>query len=170
MTRVHKDRRRWTLPAVATVVLTGVGAAAQSAPDIALVNESPSVPRGLYLRDPAAVVRRGDMVAIPQPADARPYLASLGLPAEIRLLKRAAGVAGDPVCRIGDTVEIDGRRVVVLASDRRGADLIQWRGCRRLQPDEVFLLGDTPGSFDSRYFGPVRVSDLDGVFRETLTW
>ena len=52
----------------------------------------------------------------------------------------------------------------------RGAALPAWRECRILAPDEVFLLGDTPGSFDSRYFGPVRRSDVVGVYREVLTW
>ena len=60
--------------------------------------------------------------------------------------------------------------VEVRGVDRTGAALPVWRGCRRLAPDERFLLGDTPGSFDSRYFGPVRTRDLEGVFRETLTW
>lgn len=26
------------------------------------------------------------------------------------------------------------------------------------------------GSFDSRYFGPIRRDDVEGVFRESLTW
>ena len=143
---------------------------ASEAPAPALINESPSVPRGLYLRDFGADPGRGDMVALRQPRAARSYLAGLGMPADVRLLKRVAAVGGDRVCRTGDRVETPGRSVTVRSRDRRGARLPRWADCRRLSAGEVFLLGDTPGSFDSRYFGPVRVSGLDGVYRETLTW
>lgn len=34
-----------------------------------------------------------------------------------------------------------------------------------LAVDEVFLMGDTPDSFDSRYFGPVNTADIEGVWR-----
>lgn len=162
--------RRWKALGVAILGLSCLGLAAHRAPALALVNESPSVPRGLYVREVGWGVARGSMVAVPQPAAVRPYLATLGVRPDVRLLKRAAGVGGDRVCRVDDRIEISGRSVPVLLRDRRGAALPQWRGCRRLGPGELFLLGDTPGSFDSRYFGPVRVSELDGVFRETLTW
>lgn len=162
--------RRWTALGAAFLGATCLGVAAHHAPALALINESPSVPRGLYVRKFGPDPVRGAMVALPQPAGARPYLATLGMPPDVRLLKRAVAVEGDRVCRTGDRIEVAGGSVPVRLRDRRGASLPQWRGCRRLGPGELFLLGDTPGSFDSRYFGPVRVSDLDGVFREILTW
>lgn len=160
------------MPALGLALLaTGcLGLAARQAPAVALINESPSVPRGIYVRSAGRGVAPGDTVALTQPPQARAYLAALGMPAEVRLLKRVAAVGGDRVCRTGDRVEAGGRSVPVRARDGRGVALSRWTGCRRLEPGELFLLGDTPGSFDSRYFGPVRVADLDGVFRETLTW
>lgn len=163
-------RRSWAALGGAILGVTCLGAAAHHAPTLALVNESPSVPRGLYVRTFDSQPARGAMVALPQPGEARPYLAALGMPSEVRLLKRAAAIEGDHVCRKDDRIEVGGRSIRVRLQDGRGAALPQWSGCRRLAAGEVFLLGDTPGSFDSRYFGPVRVSDLDGVFRETLTW
>lgn len=123
-----------------------------------------------YLRQPGGAVESGAMVALPQPPIARRYLGALGMPDEVLLIKRVAAVGGDQVCRVGAVVRTPDRVVPVLDQDRRGMDLPGWTGCRRLAPDELFLLGDTPGSFDSRYFGPVRTRDLEGVFRETLTW
>lgn len=165
------DIRR-AMPAIGLVLLaTGcLGLAARQAPAVALINESPSVPRGLYIRSAGSGVAPGDTVALAQPPQVRAYLAALGMPADVRLLKRVAAVGGDRVCRTGDRVEAGGRSVAVRARDGRGVSLPRWTGCRRLGPGELFLLGDTPGSFDSRYFGPVRVADLDGVFREALTW
>ena len=62
------------------------------------------------------------------------------------------------------------RTVRIHARDRTGVALPAWRGCRRLAPDERLLLGDTPASLDSRYFGPVRIAQIEGFYRETLTW
>lgn len=52
----------------------------------------------------------------------------------------------------------------VRARDGRGEPLPVWRGCRALGPAELFLLGDSPDSFDSRAFGPVDRSSVIGVF------
>jgi type IV secretory pathway protease TraF len=170
MTSPFDTGRWWSVLAVTVFAFGCFGLAGRLAPAPVLVNESPSVPRGLYARDPGASLRPGVFVATPQPPLARAYLAGLGMPSGVRLLKRVAAAGGDVVCRRGDRLQVGPRVVRVAARDRRGAGLPAWSGCRRLTADEVFLLGDTPGSFDSRYFGPVRVSDVDGVFREVMTW
>jgi type IV secretory pathway protease TraF len=43
-----------------------------------------------------------------------------------------------------------------------------WQGCRVLQTGEVFVLADHPGSFDSRYFGPLDTASIAG--RAVLLW
>lgn len=170
MTSPLDNGNRWAVLGVAVFTLGCIGMVAHHAPAMALVNESPSVPRGLYLREPGAAPARGDMVALAQPPSARGYLGGLGMPPEVLLIKRVAAAGGDRVCRKGGMVRAGKRHAAVRSRDRRGIALPGWTGCRRLAPDELFLLGDTAGSYDSRYFGPVRVSDVDGVFRETLTW
>jgi len=109
-------------------------------------------------------------VALAQPATARAYLTRLGMPDDILLLKRVAAVEGDAVCDEGGTVRTPGRQVLRLDRDRQGAVLPAWSECRLLERDELFLLGDTPESFDSRYFGPVRKGEAKGVYQEVLTW
>ena len=154
-------------PVLGVVLL---GGALHDGPALAVVNESPSLPRGLYIRDERATPERGAVVTVPQPPSVRPYLARLGMPADVRLIKRVAATAGDAVCSDGRWLLAPGRMVEVRGVDRTGAALPVWRGCRRLAPDERFLLGDTPTSLDSRYFGPVRTAQIEGVYRETLTW
>ena len=170
MTSPLDNGNRWAALGVTVFVLGGLAAVAARTPALALVNESPSLPRGLYLRDAGATIGRGETVALAQPTAGRTYLRSLGMPAEVLLIKRVAAVGGDRVCRRGDEIVVPGRSVPVRGRDRRGAALPRWRECRRLGPGELFLLGDTPGSFDSRYFGPVRSDDVEGVFREVLRW
>ena len=65
-----------------------------------LINESPSLPRGLYLRW-GERIERGSIVAVGQPVEVRAYLARLGMPAEVLLLKRVA--AGEKMPDINGT-------------------------------------------------------------------
>lgn len=139
-------------------------------PALVLINESPSLPKGVYVRALGGAPVRGAIVAIEQPTSVRPYLTDLGMPPEVRLIKRVGAVNGDLVCSDGHSLHAPGRVVEVRNHDRNGTVLPVWRGCRRLAADELLLLGDTPTSLDGRYFGPVSVAQIEGVYRETLTW
>jgi type IV secretory pathway protease TraF len=161
---------RWAVLGVAVFMTTCVSLILDHVPAMALVNESPSLPKGVYVREPGGTLDRDAIVAIPQPAEIRPYLSGLGMPADVLLIKRVAAVGGDIVCRHASEVTTPDRAGRALAKDRRGVALPTWTGCRRLAVDELFLLGDTASSFDSRYFGPVRRDHVVGVYLEGVTW
>lgn len=78
----------------------------------------------------------------------------------------AAGSADD---HVGDDDGAAAAVVVRVVRPDRGDDhrqsLVGWRGCRVLARGEVLLLGDTEDSFDGRYWGPVRVDLIEGVWR-----
>lgn len=150
--------------------LSVLALASQSGLKLAIVNESPSLPRGLYLRLIGGTPNVGDIVALPAPALARPYLTRLGMPRDVLLLKRVAAVEGDVVCASGGTVSTPRRGVLLHGHDSQGRPLPAWRGCRSLGQGQVFLLGDSSDSFDARYFGPVHRADLEGRFLGVLTW
>ncbi|MFM0276520.1 S26 family signal peptidase [Paraburkholderia sediminicola] len=137
-------------------------------------NPSDSVAVGWYRVDPLAhpagspppAVQAGSIVLVPLPADAAALAAWRGyLPLRIPLLKPVAAVAPQQVCISDGIVRIDGVPVAaVLRRDGMGRPLHAWPSCRRLRPGELFLLSTTnPASFDSRYFGPVRVSAVLGI-------
>lgn len=138
----------------------------------AIINETPSMARGLYLRvGDASAPQVGDIVATPMNGTARAYLQDrLGYPAPTFLVKRVAAVAGHLVCRQTDGVRVGARFLPVRATDSRGNRLPVWTGCRRLRSGEVLLVGDAPGSFDGRYFGLTPTRDLTGLYREAVTW
>jgi conjugative transfer signal peptidase TraF len=161
---------RWAGLGVALITLGCLALIARQGPAWALVNESPSLPKGLYARVSDGDVARGATVAIPQPEQGRAYLSSLGMPSDVVLIKRVAATGGDRVCSQRDRVSTPSGVRIVLRRDRRGAALPRWSGCRRLASHELFLLGDTAGSFDSRYFGPVDRAEVIGVYREVMTW
>ncbi|MFC5345313.1 S26 family signal peptidase [Brevundimonas staleyi] len=152
------------------VPLALLAALAPEGPRPWLINESPSLPPGLYVRGPGSDLAPGAVVAVTLPATGRAYLATLGAPADARLLKRVAAAPGERVCALPSRLEVPGRSVPVLARDGLGRPLSRWTGCRRLGPGEVLLLGDTSGSYDGRYFGPVRRETLEGPYRAVLTW
>lgn len=169
MTASMSLKLRWMmfgLVALCLVLMSGVDGQVRA---LALINESPSLPRGLYLRG-SGEPEVGSIVALPQPVSSRAYLKSLGMPGDVLLIKRVAARGGDMVCREGLAVRTPARRVEAHDQDNRGTTLPVWSGCRRLAEDQFFLLGDTPGSFDSRYFGTVDRAEITGIYRGVLTW
>ena len=164
-----RRRQTFALAAAMASLLLAVGFGGRRPGDAAplLVNTSPSLPRGLYVRD-AAIPRIGAVVAIRAPAHARPYLAGLGAPANPLLLKRVAATGGERVCSSGGRISTPREAVEVRVWDRQGARLPRWTGCGALNDGQLFLLGDSRTSFDSRYFGPVGSGDIVGVYRRVF--
>lgn len=123
------DRRGWL--ALIAALIAALGAvmtlplAAARLPEIFLVNESRSLPRGLYVRRFNAAPDRGRLVAFVQPEAARSYLAGLGAPPDMMLLKRVAAVGGDHVCRRRDGLHAPGVRAPASAA---------WAPLRRPRP------------------------------------
>lgn len=170
MTRVFTSRGWAALAAFATMAGAAATGALDRGPPVAVINETPSLPPGLYLRRPGAPLSRGAVVTVRQPQKARSYLSALGVPGDLRLLKRIAATGGDRVCARDGWILAPDRTVAVpmLVGADRAAPV--WTECRRLGPDEVFVLGDTPNSFDSRYFGPVRHDAVEGIYQEVIRW
>jgi len=135
-------------------------------------NASASAPIGFYRVKHSRALARGALVlAVPAPALAA-FAAGRGyLPSGVPLVKRIAAVAGDDVCARGKAVFVNRRFAAArLAADRKGRALPAWPGCRKLRADEVFLLmADVPDSFDGRYFGPSRASQIVGTLEPLWT-
>ncbi|WP_202841529.1 S26 family signal peptidase [Luteimonas saliphila] len=155
MTRV----RRKCLLAVTAAAVALIAATLLSWPTWLVYNPSDSAPRGWYLQRPARELRPGTSVFARLPSDAAQLAHARGyLPQHLLILKRIGAAGGQHVCVRDGLVRIDGRVVAVLRTrDGRGRSLAAWPGCRPLVADEVFLFAsESPASFDSRYFGPVR--------------
>ena len=127
-------------------------------------NASKSVPIGWYIvehRQPKlheiAVVKLEDWPEI--------YASSRGyLPVNVWLLKPVAALSPAVVCRFGKYVFIDGKLVArSKLFDRQRRILPRWKGCTSLKSDEVFLIARPSNSFDSRYFGSVKLTQVIGV-------
>ncbi|MDH6206681.1 conjugative transfer signal peptidase TraF [Rhizobium leguminosarum] len=144
------------------------------------INLTPSEPLGLWriipLDRPAAV---DDLLFICPPetaamreARARGYLRSGSCPGGFApLIKTVMAVAGQHV-EIGDSVSVDGRGVSsssLAQRDGKGRPLTPSPSAI-IPPGYVFLHSAFPGSYDSRYFGPVPASAILGLAQEVLTY
>lgn len=130
-----------------------------------IYNASASVPVGWYRIESARALHVGDIVLVQLPSVPAALAARRGyLPFGIPLLKRIGARAPQEVCIRGGIVRVDDAPVTTtLPVDGMGRPLSAWRSCRRLRHGELFLLStDNPASFDSRYFGPVRISAVIG--------
>lgn len=78
------------------------------------------------------------------------------------LLKRIVGLPGESL-RVGDHVEVNGNVLVEEYTQGRSPSA-DYRAVNRLEAGHYFLLGDNrAASTDSRQFGPVRRSSIEGV-------
>jgi type IV secretory pathway protease TraF len=124
-------------------------------------NFTASAPVGLYRTLPRPWVR-GDWVAVEPSPELRAAMADLGVLERGRLLvKRVAAASGDEVCREGADVRINGRLAArARPASLSGAPLPSWSECRRLGPNDIFLLGQAVASFDGRYFGVTDAGEI----------
>ncbi len=172
MTQLKKSTIGVLLAAVLGVGLITVSSWRRPSSKI-VYNPSRSAPLGWYVVKPVAEVHRGDFVLVQLPAaiarlaDERQYL-----PKTVPLLKNIGAVVGDRVCEQQGLVRINGVPIArALTRDRAGRALVAWSDCRQLFTDELFLLGTTsPASFDSRYYGPIRVESVIGTAIPVWTW
>lgn len=132
---------------------------------VMIFNPSQSVPSGFYLRS-GEPPRRGDFVTVAAFEVAPEYAALRGYADRSdRFLKRVAATEGQLVCAKDEMISIDGAQVATrIERDIEGRTLPSWDGCRRLGGGELFLLGDTVDSFDGRYWGPVTMNLIEGVW------
>jgi type IV secretory pathway protease TraF len=86
------------------------------------------------------------------------------------LVKPLAAGAGDHVC-VTDHLTINGQRIApVFDTAPDGMPLPRWRECRILAAGEWFTYAPRIlDSLDGRYYGPVRETDLVGVFQPVWT-
>lgn len=159
---------RWMI--VSVLALTALWAAPRLIGEVFLINVTPSVPTGLYVRDFGATITRNAIVAVDQPLAAQQVLAPLGYPTDAALMKEVAGLSGDAVCADGETVTIAGHSFLAPLASLLTQGIPAWNECRALRSDELFLLGAGAASIDSRSFGPVPTSSVRGVYHRVLTW
>jgi len=144
------------------------------------VNTTPGEPLGLWrVARLGRPVHVGDMVFVCPPETeaisegfARGYLRAGLCPGGFGpLIKTVAAIAGQRIGVAGD-VTIDGRpieRSNLVYRDSKGRPLLPFAG-GTVPAGFLFLHSPFPGSWDSRYFGPVPAAGVLGFAKKVLTY
>lgn len=117
-----------------------------------LFNVTNSLPHILYLTHPTQVaLKRGDYVAFTH--DASPYM----------IVKRVVGIEGDTIQHTTCGVQLNQLCFATKESRSNGATLTPMKA-QTIPKGMLFVAGDHPGSFDSRYeeFGLLSLTHVRG--------
>ncbi len=134
-------------------------------PKTLIWNASASAPIGLYAVDRTNDLAVTDLVAVIAPPLIAEFMADRGyLPIGVAMMKRVLALPGETVCRQGLDISVYGSTIGnARERDNAGRKMPVWRGCRRINDDEIFLMNfDVPDSVDGRYFGPFPRSSVIG--------
>jgi conjugative transfer signal peptidase TraF len=148
------------------------------------INTTDSMPRGVWLteRTPPHLAKGMIVVVCPPPGPAvrlalrRRYFRNGWCKSGSEpLLKPVVAVAGDVVQVSAAGISVDGvpvPRSALLTRDSAGRKVMPVApGTYRVRPGQMWLVSSyNPRSFDSRYFGPVPVSSVQGLARSLWTW
>lgn len=157
-------RKRYVILA-GSVTVAALLSAALPISRLVIWNATASVPTGLYVIGGNEGLRVGERVVIDPPPNLRRYLAARGyLPSGVPLVKEIAARSGETVCRTGNSITIGGAPVGhARGHDHAGRTLPDWQGCQTISQNEIFVMNlSAPGSFDGRYFGPIKRDRIIG--------
>jgi conjugative transfer signal peptidase TraF len=147
------------------------------------INETPSLPVGLWQMQQPGAVERGRIVSF-CPLDEAPfrlarergYLSNGRCPGGFEpMLKPVAAIEGDAVEVMAEGVSVNGRLLPNTApreTDSAGRAMPPARfGSFTVAPGEVWLASSFSAlSFDSRYFGPVSIARIEGLAKPLWVW
>jgi conjugative transfer signal peptidase TraF len=137
------------------------------ASDLIAIQPTGSLARGIYIQsDIDTQLKPGDIVSVSfrnENIAERPNV--YPLPTDLRwhsFIKVIAGVPGDQIDITEDKLFINGLYAGPIHSkDSKGRPLSRaMTGRYRLQTDWYFVTTPHPRSYDSRYYGPVKISQL----------
>jgi conjugative transfer signal peptidase TraF len=162
---------------IAAVLLIGLG----DAFGILISNTDSAAPAGVY-RISGYEIARGDLVAACLPIGvareglARGYLRTGGCPGNAEPVDKMVGALPGAIVDIEPGwVAVNGRRFgdsATASHDSAGRRLahVAW-GKRTVAANQIWLFGfNDPRSWDSRYFGPIPLSNIRGDLKPVITW
>jgi conjugative transfer signal peptidase TraF len=170
----HQMRSRRLLRLALGLMATWASLPALVGQRVIVINTSPSVTPGLYVRSKAAPAI-GQLVEFRMPVSVQRYIQSrTGHDGrEWYILKPVVAGPGDRVDTTGGALRINDKIVAPMPPiwDGFGNALPRWTQSRVLGRDEYFVFSDRiSNSFDSRCYGPVTRREIESVRRPLITW
>lgn len=137
-------------------------------PPLILNIVSDSLTKGIYFFHKKAVppYTYGDVILFQVDEKIKRHLVKFFPSPPTRLLKIIIALGGDTVCRKNDELVISRKNNVVQYNlDIAYLSPNLPSGCSVLSPGQIYVGGESPRSFDSRYFGAVQISNVIGIYK-----
>lgn len=116
-------------------------------------NVSPSAPEGIYIAGINQEIQSGDFVVVALPADIPALGAAKGYP----MIKKVRGWPGDTYSIEDDGLHFNGR--IYRIYHRPGLSQLE-KGTYTVPENHILFLNDPDISFDSRYLGPIKKTQV----------
>lgn len=137
------------------------------------------MPKGIYLQKQKMTIEGGDIVAVCLPIELRRFALNRGYISKgiycqgtMPLIKKIMVVPGDKVLVRDDTIAVNHKSFVLkkFKTDSLGRQLLPYPNGNYIA-NGFWLLGtDNERSWDSRYFGEIKSSNILCVLRPIFVW
>ena len=145
MARQIVNKFRWLIFAIFLIFI----AVAPTLDTTIFFNRTQSMPRGLYVKITKNRYDVGDIIIFKNKENNNV------------LIKYVAAIPSKEFCIDEDSaLWIGGVPVAQINIEKYPQAFLNPSTCQILQPDELLVLGEHPDSFDSRYFGPIKVDQV----------
>ncbi len=135
---------------------------------LVIYNSTDSIPIGFYWVSQVDSLAKGDIAVFRPTEEAKNIILARGwLPENGYLLKPIVALKGDLVCAENSEIYVNGEAFgKVNLTDSKGRSLPRYSDCENLKSEQAFVaIKDKENSFDSRYFGALNISQIEGVAR-----
>lgn len=137
-----------------------------------IFNFTPSIPLGIYMVTDKKSFVTGDVLVFAPPENVKTIVHNRKWLAAKRgyLLKPIVAVPGDFVCIENSHFYVNNFDFgEVKDQDREGRELPDYHFCGTVKSGTFFVGVQARNSFDSRYFGPIKTTQILGVAKNFLT-
>jgi signal peptidase I len=136
------------------------------------IQPTESMPKGIYRILPPEHIHKGDIVIFEFPESVAHMKSRMWVPSESGLLmKPVQGVLNDQITVTTDSVYINDIYFgEVKTQDRQELPLPIFKGRHLIKKDFYFVASRHKNSFDSRYFGLITRSTIQGIAKPILTF
>lgn len=138
-----------------------------------IFNFTPSIPLGVYLVTDNQSFAKGDVLVFAPPESVETIVQNRKWLVKKRgyLLKPIVAVSGDFVCIENNHFYVNNSDFgEVKSHDKEGRDLPDYHFCGTVSTGTFFVGVQKSDSFDSRYFGPIKDTQIIGVAKSFFSF
>lgn len=149
MNRLHSRRNNKDCWFFGVSIVLVIAVVSHFGGTIFYVNRTASMPMGIYVKLKDDVVVDGDVIVFRHPHQKN------------NLIKYVLKMGAGEYCfdELG-SVWLDGNPIAEINIEKFSNAYLNQSNCHLIEPGEIFVMGDHQNSYDSRYFGTIKKSNV----------